>query len=761
MANRRALPLGISCAALLASGAVWFAPSAWAQGAPETEEEIIVTAQRREEALQDVPLSVSAISAENLAVRGVDSLSDLRVGAVPGVDFGQFAGTPTVLGITIRGVFASDPSQGTQELPAPVYVDGVFLGRAQGLGLDLIEPERLEILRGPQGQLFGRNAEGGAVQFVSRRPSGEFGLDASASFGNHDSRRYRVRMDLPEFADISLQLSALHNEHDAYTDNAPEGVYARQSDFAFLDADGFRIAARWAPTDTFTLDYTYDDSTTDDSQPYLTYIDLSGAVPQAGSQPASSDYPETSSRAYLNDSYRTEASGHALTATWQLSDAVTLRSITAFREASRHGTGTLSDAISVDLTGGLAPYCTVAACAIAPNAGEDIEQSQTSQEFQLLGSWERFDLTIGAIYYNEEVDDQRTGFLTGPGLALFALPDPLPTTLNIQDSETESYGIYAQGTYTPPILNDRLDVTLGLRYSDDSKTARRTVAGFVPLAVPIVSEFAAERWDPAVTLQYNWTDDLNTYVRYATAYRAGGANVRSSVFSSYEEEEIATWEIGLKSQFWDDRATLNLALYRNEINGAQLTLQEAPTVNPGLTNTINAPVTYEVQGLEVEFSVRATDDLTLGVNAAFMDSDLPTFDNPLTAPVDVQRFFPTATPDSSGSILVDWLTHFTPVGEVLWHADYSYSSGYWTTSGPLPLTFPFARPQSEVSQLNARIAWRDIPLGQGFFEVALWGRNLLDSADIVYSFDGCANGVGGCAFRSEPLTAGVELRVRY
>ena len=123
-------------------------------------EEVIVTAQRREESLQGVPLSVTAVTAENLAVRGINNLADLQPGAVPGVMFGQFAGTPTVLAVNMRGVGLSDPTQGTVELAVPVYIDGVFLGRGQGLGLDLIEPERIEILRGPQGQLFGRNAEG-------------------------------------------------------------------------------------------------------------------------------------------------------------------------------------------------------------------------------------------------------------------------------------------------------------------------------------------------------------------------------------------------------------------------------------------------------------------------------------------------------------------------------------------------------------------------------------------------------------------------
>ena len=185
--------------------------------------------------------------------------------------FGQLRGTPSTLAINMRGVGLSDPTQGTTELAVPVYIDGVFLGRGQGLGLDLIEPERIEILRGPQGQLFGRNAEGGVVQYVSRKPTGEFGVNASASYGNYNDQRYQA-CPRPAGGSRALPLSsaASMSKHDAYTEQTTEVpgrcVTARQNWIhGLLDASGFRVAVRWKNDAGFTADYTYDYTDNEDS----------------------------------------------------------------------------------------------------------------------------------------------------------------------------------------------------------------------------------------------------------------------------------------------------------------------------------------------------------------------------------------------------------------------------------------------------------------------------------------------------------------
>ena len=732
-------------------------------------EEIVVTATRREQALQDVPLSVTAISADSLVDRGVRSLSDLNPGAIPSVVVSQFAGTPSVLAISVRGVGLSDSTQGTTELPVPVYIDGVFLGRGQGLGLDLIEPERIEILRGPQGQLFGRNAEGGVVQYVSRKPSGEFGVKASASYGNYNDQRYRVSMDLPEVAGFSTQLSGIKSTHDAYTDNVQQGTYAQQTDWGLLDAYGMRAAIRWQNDRGFTADYTYDYSKTEDSQPYLTWMDVDTVAPAFPATPPRTDYPGSSEGPAFNKRFDTRGSGHALTLAYEMSDAITFKSITSSRKASRHGGSNLAWALmsGVSSNGFIFPF-----------AQEDLDQKQWSQELQFIGTWDRFDLTAGVMYYNEKPTDGRISIQSGPGLTgpvTFISPaglafcvdgDPCTVSRSLQNAETDSYGVYAQGSYRPAAV-DGLELTLGLRYTDDKKDARRTFDLSQGGPVDQRAEFSASRVDPAATIKYSWTDSFNTYVRYATGYRAGGANVRSSNFTSFDEEENEAWEVGMKSLLANNTIALNVALFHNTIKDEQLTIQEAPTTNPALTNTANSLKDKKVKGAEVELFWRALEGLNLGLNFAYMDARKTNeLDNPFTATVgDITRFYTVQVPETSGSVSLDYDFKPFALGRLAFHADYSYADDYWATPGAIQVATllpTYKRPTNDASQLAARLSWREIRVGDDAqLEVALWGKNLTDDSSIIYGFDGCAFGGGFCAYRTVPRTYGVELRVNY
>ncbi len=763
------------------SALVLCAPGAYAQDAEVGD--VIVTANRREQALQDVAIAVSAVSASQLKEQNIVSLTDIKPGQIANVALVPFAGTPTVIAANIRGIGLSDPSQGTQELAVPIYIDGVFLGRAQGLGLDLIEPQRVEFLRGPQGQLFGRNAEGGAIQFVSRDPSGEFGFDVSAGLGSFEEERYRLRVDLPEIAGVSIQVAGTHREHEAYTQNGSTQVYAKQADYGLLDIDGYRVAALWEPADNFAVRYTYDNMDGLDNQPYLVWEPVANGAPQVSPEAPYSgeNVPAQTYAPLYNTDFFVRAEGHALTLTWDLADSVTIKSITSYREAGRDGSSTL---------GGPLPAGASSFGFVHPNAAEVVDQNQSSQELQFLGSWERFDLTAGVVYYEEEVVDERRSLLTGPGLAPGAVFggsqaslnacvgfDPCMTSHSEQNATTESLGIYAQGAYTPPILNDRLELTVGVRYSDDSKDATRTyiqppiappVGGFTEATpsgpLPSAASFSAERWDPAVTVQYNWTDDLNTYVRYATAYRAGGANVRSSAFTSFAEEEVETWELGFKSQWYGRRFTLNGAIFTNTITGLQVNVQEAPTINPSLTNTVNLPFDVEITGAELEAFIRVTDGLTVNANLAYLDTDdYQVFDNPLTGAADPLRFYTLNSPEVSGSVGLTYTTQTMGVPEAVFHIDYTFAGDHWTTPGAIrdDLMPPaYSRPTTDVNSLNARVSLRNISLGNGVNgEIAIWGNNLLDEDRYIYAFDGGAFGGGFAEYLTPPLTGGIELRL--
>lgn len=754
--------------------------TASAQAAPQADSdvgEIIVTATRRETTLQATPLAVSAVSAETLTARGVNGLGDLANGAVPGMQIASFAGTPSVLAISARGIAISDPTQGTQELVVPLYIDGVPLGRAQGLGLELIDPERVEFLRGPQGQLFGRNAEGGAIQFVSRRPSGELHAQASAEFGSFNLNHQKVRVDLPEFANIRLQFAFTHNQHDGFTRNVPKGVYSNQTDYGLLDSYGFRIAAEWNPSDRIRLNYTYDNSDTTDSQPYMSWlpVDIVGRTPFSP-LPSGLYYPRRTVGPLFNEAFKTKANGHALTVQFEASDEITLKSISSYREASRHGSSTLSHAL---VAGGSSRGI------LNSNAREDVDQWQVYQEIQAIGSWEHFDLTVGGTFFHEDVTDARRSYITGAGLTAGALgisPATLAgcvglercmTAKSIQNAESDSYGIYAQGTYR--LLDDKLELTAGIRYSNDKKIADRTFIQprLLPPyteatpsgALPPQAQFTAKRWDPAITVKYNFSPAVNAYVRYATAYRAGGANVRSSNFAGYGAEEVESWELGLKSRFADNRVTLNIAAFSNHLKNAQQTVQEAPTTNPSLTNTVNLPFAFTIKGVELETTIRAAQGLNFSGSLAYMDApkffDIP---NPIAAGAPLTRFYQVQSPEIQGNVAADYKTPDLGIGNLAFHVDYSFASGFMATPGGLlvaSLGPTYKRPETKTNMLNGRISLQNVQLGGATAELSVWGKNLLDDTNYVYGFDGAASGAGFAAFITPPRMFGVELRVTY
>lgn len=734
-------------------------------------EEVVVTATRREQGLQDVPLSVSAISADDMSVMGISSFVDIKPGTIPGVNFQPFSGSEGMMMAQVRGVAISDGTQGTFEMPVPIYIDGVFLGRTQGAGLELIDPERIEIMKGPQGTLFGRNGEGGVVQFVSRKPTGEFGVRASASFGDYSAQRYKAAIDLPKVAGFSATISGISSEHDPYTEQAKatgtgtiqagNGSFVQipytppkpQDGYNLLDMTGYRIALRWqSPNENFTADYTYDDTDQDDSQAYLTWVPVDTIAPPNAAVAPSNDYQDKTFERGFNRLFENYAKGHALTLEWSLSDDITLKSITSYREAGREGSSNLGAALPAGGTVGL--YAA---------AYEILDAEQESQELQFIGTWDRFDLTAGAIYYHEEVDDVRISQLSGPIAPLGFPTDPAIVGDNRQNAETDSWGVYAQINYRPAVLDDRLELIAGARYSDDSKDAKRFYSLTAGGPVDLRADFDEQRVDPAFTVRYQLTDDMSTYLRYATGYRAGGANVRSSIFSSFDEEETEAWELGLKSRLLDGRVQLNTALYYNTIKGEQRSVQEAPTTNPSLTNTVNADEDKDVWGVELETVFAFTDSLLAGVNLAYLDAD-DTVDivNPFDPRV-VNRFWSIQTPEWTGSVYLDY-DQPLPLGSLRARASYAWTDDYWATPGGINIVIlgpNYERPAQDSEQLDARLGWADIPLAGGAFEVALWGKNLTDDAGRIYSFDGCASGGGFCAFRAYPRTYGVEFKYEY
>ena len=212
-------------------------------------DEIIVTAQKRSENLQDTPIAISVISGEALKERAAVSLLDLGDGAIPSLKVAPFFSRPGALIVNVRGVgVLSDSNQPARDQGVGVYIDGIYLGRAQGLGTALFDVENIEVLKGPQGTLFGRNTMGGAVSVVTRKPRGVFKLNTIAGVGNYGSHKAEVHLDLPEYQNISVKIDGILAKRDPFVRNPLAGSIGYNS----YDKRGVAVSALWKPSSNFS-----------------------------------------------------------------------------------------------------------------------------------------------------------------------------------------------------------------------------------------------------------------------------------------------------------------------------------------------------------------------------------------------------------------------------------------------------------------------------------------------------------------------------
>ena len=725
-----------------AGTALAFAQPSWSQMATTAPNpsvvsvgEVVVTAQRREERLQDVPIAVSAINSEAMVKAGVYSAGDLRPGLVPSLVTTRYA-TSNALQITIRGIGTTDPRQATKEAPTAVYIDGVYMARVQGLGIDLAAPERIEVLRGPQGQLFGRNAEGGAIQIITRKPTGKYGVDATAELGNYDQRRFVAHLNLPEVAGFSVLFDLLSNNHAGYTHAQPrQGNLLYQQDFDRTEDVGYRWAVRWAPVQGVTIDYAYDYIRSHYTSPL--YVLENATAPASPSTPVSDTYPRDTPRPLYNAPAYGRVKGHTLTAAWDVSPNITLKAIGAYRWNYDDGGNQLGQ--------------TANASGVISQAL--LDESQKSLELQAIGSYERLKFTTGLFFFREDALDDRESLISIVN-DVAVNPIVVPNSRTRQTAISKSYAAYGQATYVPPLLGDRLELTAGLRYTHDRKDMQRQIGSPVGAPYPRNAQFRASRVDPAFTVKMNWTPTVNTYLRYATAYRGGGISVRSVFINPFGQEEIKSLEAGLKSDLFDRRVRFNAALYANRVTGYQIDVQESPLLSPSITTTINAPVTFKTQGFEGEVTIVPTRNLTIGLNYSYGHYSLPAFDNPLTPAVDITKFIAVGFPKNSGGLTVDYVEPLPMDLALAFHIDHQ-RAGKYSETALIPPGLLFA----ETNLWNGRIALQNIRVGGGELEIAAWVRNAFNNNDIAFQFQG-ANG-GTAAVLTAPRTYGVDLRAHW
>ncbi len=761
-------------------------------------QEIVVTATKRETNLQQTPIAISVVNAEMVKDRHVQSLYDLADGGVPSLRVATFEARQSALTVGIRGIVPLDANQPAREQGVGIYIDGVYLGRQHGLNAALFDVERIEVLKGPQGTLFGRNTEGGALSIVAKAPTGEFGGRISAGVGNYGAYTGEAHLDLPEFHNFSVKLDGVVQYQGATTANPLAG----QTGWNFYNRRGGRVAVRWKPTSDITDDFSFD-SARDENSPFysqLLNVNPNGCpsggtnlVPIAASAAPACTTPGTAfiglqgtvrpvlPGVVVNGTNRQKVADisvpqqpsvdktHGFTNTfkWKVSPEIELRSITAWRAVN---------ATQWDDSGGahrapvVAPSCTGNACNFSRYSLADLNQTQFSQEFQAVGTAGSFDYVAGLYYFNEHVSDDAAtpnstaivGYTTAgqtTGYSFVTL-DPcigsagfgsLPNCRS-QDRSSEvfskSYAAYGQVTWN---VNDALHLTLGGRYTHDNKqgvlhysrnlnyddpanAAKVAASGYAPL------NKTWNRFNPMATIAYDVSDSVHVYAKYATGYRAGGASSRTSNYQAFNPEDVKSYEVGLKADFWNRRGRLNVAGYMMDRTGSQVDLSVIqPTATGNFNNlvTFNAPGITKIRGIEADLTLNPVEGLTLNASYAYTYTDIP------AVPVTYQEFTSTGVPTGkSTTVPQKFYIVFTPRNAASGSIDYAVP----VDSAGTAFKFHFDANYSQSTQafdqfatradssliFNGRLALTDIQLGNSGqkMTVALWGRNLFDEQHV-------------------------------
>lgn len=775
---RAALLAGSILAGMTATNAYAETPAAEATAdADSSLGDIVVTATKRETNLQETPIAIAVVNQEALKERHVQSLYDLADGAVPSLRVATFEARQSALTIGIRGIVPLDANQPAREQGVGIYVDGVYMGRQHGLNAALFDIERVEVLKGPQGTLFGRNTEGGALSIVSKAPSGEFGGRIDGGYGNYGAYTGGIHLDLPEMAGFSVKLDGIIQHQDPTTKNPLEG----QAGFNQYHRKGGRVAVRWQPTSDITNDFAFDIARDENTPFYSQLLNYNPNGCVAGTQAASAAcaLPGTNYTnltgvvkpllpgVVVNGKTRMKVADigvpqqpsvdktHGFTNTfkWAATPELEIRSITAWRGV---------DATQWDNSGGahrvpvvtLTSACTEAKpCAFSRYSLADLRQRQFSQEFQAVGTIGKIDYVAGLFYFNEHVSDDAATpnsngvYLNAQGQAVYTILDPCTgsggfgSTVGCRSIDrasevwSKSYAAYGQLTYN---ATEQLHLTVGGRFTHDEKkgvlhfsrnvnydtdTAKAAAAGYKPL------DKKWDRFNPMVTLAYDATDDLHLYAKYATGYRAGGASSRTANYQAFDPEDVKSYEIGLKSDFWDHRARFNLAGYIMDRKDSQVDISSIQSFNGSNFNnlvTINAPGTTKIRGIEADLTLEPVEGLVLNASYAYTYTKIPlvpityTGTNGVSTTVD-QRFYIVFTPRNAASGSIDYTL---PIGggdtAVKFHLDGNYSQATQAFD-------QFATKNDASLIFNGRVSVAGIPVaGDRKITIGLWGRNIFN-----------------------------------
>lgn len=758
-APRRDSLLGLCIAALVTA-----ATAVPAQAADDQIEEVVITSQKRAAGIsvQDVPIAVTAVNEALIAKTFAVDISDigrLAPGAMlaPSSTFASFPNF-FVRGIGISGSTRSlDPAVG-------IFVDGMYLGFPVGTVVDVFDRESIEVLRGPQGTIFGRNVTGGAVNIRTRRPDGEFGIRAELLAGNYNRLDASFSIEGPLLKDkLAAKVAVMSRNRDGYWEDNNGGTVNLAINPAGMpstptgtkpDVDMLivRPMLRFTPTDSvdFTVigEYVKDESGTANSRNIVNTV--VGRRPQTihGYTPPADPYEINHNLIGYNDVDVKSLVGEL---NWDLGHGV-VTSVTGFRD--------LTYKSSTDFDG--TPFTIFH----FPDNSESADQR--SQELRYASKFsDRYEFVVGAFYFDQSYFvGERRQIITGMGLADAGLID----RAQIAAVDHDNLSFFAEANVK---LGAAWEVTVGGRHSKEEKTARFAALGSCSLDFVTCSNVLSRNnsWSdftPKIAVKYNFSDDTMVYLSRTEGFRSGTFDARANTVDSFlnsspRPETVEAYELGFKTTLNDGRLRFNAALYESDYTDIQrLALEDVPlTVDPTgrLQRLINA-ASATIRGVELEMSAIVAEGFKIDASIGYVDAGYDEFSgfdadgvpgyNPLTDPAAARAKKFERVPELTYNVAASYDRPLAAGGELGFRVSYNWTDEYFNDA----LNSRIIR-QPAYGLIDASVNYTN---EKGNLQVSLFGRNLADEEYFDFALD---NALTTQTWGGMPRTYGVRLTYSY
>jgi len=648
-------------------------------------EEVVVTAQKKQENLQDVAIAVSAFSADTLRNAGIQNMTDVTA-MTPGFSISNY--NPTTPAPYIRGVGTNSSSVG-DDASVGVFIDEVYAGRAGAFDADMFDVSRVEVLRGPQGTLYGRNVAGGAMNIITNNPTDELEGRAEVTLGDYDLVALAGVLSGPLSADgnVRARLALSSRQRDGWVTNVTNGNELRDED---------NVSARgkidFDISDSLYLQISADYSKDDLEGPAARATeDLAPTVPGNPTDKVSLIYDGYAER---------EIQGASARLVWDLAGG-TLTSITAYRS---------NDYEFLDDTTG-----TWQVLSLVNEATE--ESDQYTQELRFSATTDHLDYTVGFYYFYEEVDR----FETFDSSATFGVPG-LSRPLFNGNMDSTSYSVFGEVSW---LLSERWTAIFGGRYTWDEKEADLVATdpdllGFLIEPYAVKADEDWNKFTPKLGLEFQASDTTLLYITWADGYKAGGFNglapIAAAASTPFDEETASNYELGMKADLLDQTLRVNASLFYTDYEDLQNFF-----VDFGTFEVVTATADAEIYGLELELWYSPVVGLDLFLSGSWLDTEYTTFEaDPSVEGNNLMR-----APEVTGSGGFQYRWELSDLGNLLLRADVMYSDELFFSTANVPESS-----SPSYTLVNARIS---LEMNAGW-DISLWGKNLTDETYVQQGF---------------------------